>query len=126
MGRRTRAQEGPEIRESEEQKAEQLIGGMPRQARWKEGGIGKAGQRGQEEGANRGKTERGNHDDLGNGLRNGCAWAIGERRSTQCEPFRNGQEHKYSISHFRPLFCTMAFGAEAFQGKGKQALPRLA
>jgi REP element-mobilizing transposase RayT len=33
---RTRAHEGPEIRESEEQKAERLIGGMLRQAGWKE------------------------------------------------------------------------------------------
>jgi hypothetical protein len=39
--RRTRAQEGPEIRESEEQKAEGLIGGMLRQAGWKEGELEK-------------------------------------------------------------------------------------
>src|SRR6266446_817862 len=32
------------------------------------------------------------------------AWATGERRPTQREPFRNGKERKYSISHFRPLF----------------------
>ena len=39
--RRTRAHEGPEIRESEEQKAERLIGGMLRQAGWKEGELEK-------------------------------------------------------------------------------------
>jgi len=38
---RTRAHEGPEIRESEEQKAERLIGGMLRQAGWKEGELEK-------------------------------------------------------------------------------------
>ena len=37
--RRTRAHEGPEIREAEEQKAERLIGGMLRQAGWKEGEL---------------------------------------------------------------------------------------
>jgi len=39
--RRTQAHEGPEIRESEEQKAERLIGGMLRQAGWKEGELEK-------------------------------------------------------------------------------------
>jgi REP element-mobilizing transposase RayT len=39
--RRTRGHEGPEIRESEEQKAERLIGGMLRQAGWKEGELEK-------------------------------------------------------------------------------------
>ena len=38
---RTRAHEGPEIRESEEQKAERLIGGMLRQAGWKDGELEK-------------------------------------------------------------------------------------
>ena len=43
--RRTRAHEGPEIRESEEQKEEGLIGGMLRKAGWKEGKEGELEKR---------------------------------------------------------------------------------